>query len=60
MTDETGTEWVTVKHVRFPIPGDEVVARYPTYEDALLGLNALLANRQWFTEYSIEKHNRGG
>ncbi len=53
-------EWVVAKHVRFPYPWDTVIGRYPSEIDAMNALNALTANRQWFTTYSCERRVKGG
>ncbi len=59
MADEN-VEWVLVKHVRFPLPWDTVVGRYPTEEDAINAFNGISYNRQWFTSYAVEKRIKGG
>ena len=53
------TEWVVVKHTRFPIVADEVVGHYSTEADANKALNDLLRTRQWFTEYGVEHRLKG-
>jgi hypothetical protein len=58
MADET--EWVVVKHVRFPLVEDDVLGRYPDEASATRALNDLLRNRQWFTEYAVEQRVKGG
>ena len=57
-TQPDGTEWVVVKHVRFPIPEDTVIGHYATVADAQLAFNTLLANPQWFCRYSVEHRNK--
>ncbi len=53
------TEWVLVKHVRFPMVEDTVIGRYPSETDALRAYNEVQQHRQWFTEYSVEHRFRG-
>ncbi len=52
------TEWVIVKHTRFPVVQDTVVGHYPTANDATLAFNQIMSNPQWFTTYSIEHRNK--
>ncbi len=59
MADDN-VEWVVVKHVRFPLPWDTVLGRYPSELDAINAMNAIMINRQWFTTYAIEKRVKGG
>jgi hypothetical protein len=60
MADEQAVEWVVVKHVRFPLPWDTVLGRYPTELDAINALNAIMIHPQWFTTYAVEKRVKGG
>ncbi len=59
MPDEN-VEWVIAKHVRFPIPWDTVIGRYPSEADAVAALNVIMRRPQWFTEYAVEKRVKGG
>ncbi len=53
-------EWCLVKHVRFPIPWDTVMGRYPSEIDAVNALNAVMLRPQWVTSYAVEKRVKGG
>ncbi len=55
------TEWVVVKYTHIPLlPGNTVVGRYVSEEDALKACNALLALGAWFTDYRVERRAKGG
>ncbi len=57
---DTEVEWVVAKHVRFPLPWDVVIGRYPSELDAQKALDAVRDHAQWFTTYSCEKRVKGG
>lgn len=52
------TEWVIVAHYKLPIPHTEVIGHYPTWADAMAGLQAATVVHTWFTTYSIEHRNK--
>ena len=52
------TEWVLVKHQRVPVAKDDIIGHFPTSDDAVAALNAVLQNPQWFCSYSVEHRNK--
>lgn len=51
--------WSLVKHVRFPIPADEVIGRYPDYTSCQYAAYTNTQNNQWWTKYSCEQRVYG-
>jgi len=53
--DTDDTEWVLMKHARFPFPDDHMIGGpYKTREDAMSALRDVEQHGQWFTTYGIE------
>ncbi len=52
------TEWVIVKHTRFPVVSDDVIGHYPDANSAMMAFNQVMSNPQWFTSYTVEHRNK--